>query len=175
MAHEHERRARRDARGKGQKVGGLKGLIAALVNGDARVGVDIVAVAGEVLQHARNARRLILRYDPGNVVCRRLRVLSERAGMDKVVFIGRYVAHGGEIHVDAERLETLVIAQRFFKKAVHPRRGVQLLRRLEGRGKEVRVPARARDGAALLIAADEKRKVRRGLIGRKLCGKVVRA
>lgn len=81
VAHKDEGRALRDARGKGQKVGGFKGFIRPLVHSDARVGVGIVPVAGEVLQNARNASLLIDGHDARDVVRRGLRVLTEGGGV----------------------------------------------------------------------------------------------
>ena len=175
VAHEHERRARRNARLKGQKIALLKGLIGPLVDGDARVRVGVVPVAGEVLEDRRHPRVPDRADRRRHKFARRRGVSAERARVDEVARVGGYVAHRRKVHVDAERQKLLVIVQRLRGKTVHAARGIQLLRRGQRLREELRVAARARYRAALLVAADEERNVRRGLIALELRRQILRA
>ena len=51
VAHQHKGGVRFDACLKGQQVGVFKGFHGPVIHGDAGVGVGVVSIAGEVLQH----------------------------------------------------------------------------------------------------------------------------
>ena len=117
-------------------------FIRPLVDGDARVRVGVVPVAGEVLEDRRHPRVPDRADRRRHKFARRRGVSAERARVDKVARVGGYVAHRRKVHVDAERQKLLVIVQRLRGKTVHAARGIQLLRRGQRLREELRVAAR---------------------------------
>ena len=120
VADQHERRARADAGGKRQIILRKKLLVGTLIDRDARVGVGIAAVAGKVLEDACDARIAHRGNDLRNIVCGRLRVLSEAALIDKILRVCRNIAHRRKVHRNPETVEPAVVLLRVGKQTLQP-------------------------------------------------------
>ena len=150
-------RSRFDAGPERQKVRRRKAVIGAVVYGNARVRVGVVAVAGKVFQHASHAA-LTHRLHHGAHVLRRLcRVPAKAPFVDEILRVRAYVAHRRKIHVDTEFFKKRAFFQRIFPHRVKAARLVQLLRRSKGRVAESRISADTVDGPALFIHTHQHR------------------
>ncbi len=90
---------------EGQEILLLEGFQGPLVHGNARVGVPVVPVAGEVLQHAAQAIPGLGPHHPGDKVEGLPGVPACGPVVDKIARIGGHVRHRGQVHVEAQGLE----------------------------------------------------------------------
>ena len=155
MAHQHRVRPCLDARLEGEKVGGLKGLIGPLIHGHAGVGVLVVSIAREMLQHRADALLAHGGHHLGHIVGGGLGVLAQGALIDKVGGVGGYVGHRGEVHVDPQVQQGDALLPGVLENGVQPALGVQHLGGGLPAGKQVGVAAGPDHRAPLLIGADE--------------------
>ena len=174
VGDQHHLRPRVDPRLEGQKIGGDEGVPAAAVMGDPRVGVLVVAVAGEVLQHAGHPLPVHLLHHCGHILRRLLRVPAETAGIDEVLRVGGDIAHRREVHIDAQAFQQLAFLRGVRPDRLQPTGGVQLLGGGKGFVPIGGVAADTVHGAALLVHADEQGDVRRRLIAPDSLGRLFR-
>ena len=163
MAHEDEACPRVNARAEGEKILRRELLIGAAVNGDARVGIHIVAIAGEVLEDRADGPQLTAHAalvhlcDGGfDVSGGGLGAFAEGAGIDKVRAVLRHIRHGGEVDVHAVGEESGVEGAGLLGDGGKAAGAVDALGGFALFTEEIGVAARAGHGAALFVGADEE-------------------
>ena len=168
VGHQHAAGPGVDAGLEGQEVLLLEGLVGAAVGSDARMGVGVVAVAGEVLQ---DAAHLVLPVHVHHLVYITRGgggVLAQGAVVHKGPGLPGDVAHRGEVHVQAQVPEHLALVALGVEHRLHAPGVVQVPGGPVGLVAQVGVVADPGDGAALLIGAHEHGYFGLGLAGGNL-------
>ena len=97
------------ALGEGDKIAGAKLVERPCVVGHVLVGVGVVAVTGEVLEHRAELFALVDIDDLFDEGVHLVDVAAERAVVDERLGVRRDVAHGSVVDVDAERGQKLCL------------------------------------------------------------------
>ena len=157
VAHQHGglSAARFHASGKGQEVSGAELVQRTVVHGDARVGVHIVAVAGEVLQNAAHVVIGHLLYHGADALGGARRVQAAGAVIHEVGGAGGDVRPRGEIDVDAQGREQGVLGVGVGDQGLCAAGGEELLGGAVLFTAQVGIGADPDYGAALLVHAQE--------------------
>ena len=158
VAHQHGGLAAAGfhAGGEGQKVSGAERIQGTVVHGDARVGVHIVAVAGEVLQYAAHVVARHLCHHGGDALGGARCIQAAGAVIHEVGRVGGDVRHRGEIDVDTKGREQGVLFLRVRHQGLCAARGQELLGRAVLFPPQVGIGADAHHGAALLVHAQKQ-------------------
>jgi len=141
---------------------------------NAGVGIGIVPIAGEMLQHTGHPLPGHGLHHFAGICCRLLRPLAQGARIDKIAFLRAYIAHGRKVHIDAKAAQKSAFFQGVPPHGRQPVRLIQLLGRRKRRGAECGKAADAVDGAALFIYADKQRHCGRRLIAGNFGGRCLR-
>ncbi len=156
VGYHHASGAVIDPPGKGKQVPGAEGFQRPQVCDHSRVGVPVVPIAGEMLEHTAHAVLLIERRLPGRVVRRDLRGLAQGAGVHKVGGIQGHIAHRGKIHIDPQAGEEVYLFLLGLQHVGHPTGGIKVTGRSKGCRAQLGIGADPYHGAALLIHSDEQ-------------------
>ena len=141
---------------EGQKVLLQEGVVGAVIHGDARMGVGVVAVAREVLEHAAHAAFLIDPHHLGDHPRGGLGVQAQGAVVHKGPGLPGDVAHRGEVHVDAQVLQGVDLILLHAGDKPRAPGVVQVPGRPVGLVADVGIGGGPHHGAPLLVHPDEQ-------------------
>ena len=174
VGHQDHVRPSVDPRLEGEKVGGQEGVVGAVVIGHAGVGVGVVPVAWEVLEHAAHALLRHGFHHRRDVLGGLLGVPAQSPVIDEVRRVLGDVAHRGEIDVDAQTFQEPAFLLGVAAHQLQSPLAVQGLGGAEGGGAQVGIAAHPVDGATLLVHGDQQGNLGGVLAALDVCGHLFR-